>query len=247
MENFRGVFHYITIFNIINCCLIFIYNINYYCLFYFRLNVIHKKHFIHRDFHSGNILLAHQTWLICDLGLSLPANYNLSNNEVYGVIPYIEPEIFMGGTFSKESDIYSISMIMWEFTTGCKPFANIEHDVNLIYKIIDGKRPEITKDTPECFANLMKRCWDSDPSKRPLITEITESLNDWNHNNKYVELFKQAERKRLELIQLKQLGPEFSEKTHPGAIYTSRPLSYLISNLSSMKSFNVKQGMYYIL
>ncbi len=23
---------------------------------------------------------------------------------------------------------------------------------------IDGKRPEITYDTPECFANLMKRC-----------------------------------------------------------------------------------------
>ncbi|PKC66277.1 hypothetical protein RhiirA1_459935 [Rhizophagus irregularis] len=205
------------------------------------LNVIHKNHFIHRDFHSGNILLAHQTWLICDLGLSLPANYSLSNNEVYGVIPYIAPEIFKGGAFSKESDIYSIGMIMWELTTGCKPFANIDHDVDLIYKIIDGKQPEITKDTPECFANLMKRCWDSDPSKRPLITEITESFNNWYHKNKYVEIFKQAEQKRLELIQLKQLGPEFSEKPHPGAIYTSRPLSSMISNLSSTRSFSIKQ------
>src|SRR5438034_747166 len=83
-------------------------------------------------------------------------------NEIYGVIPYIAPEIFMGSSFSKESDIYSIGMIMWELTTGCKPFANIEHDVNLIYEIIDGKQPEITNDTPECFANLMKRCWNSD-------------------------------------------------------------------------------------
>ncbi|EXX76856.1 Ssk22p [Rhizophagus irregularis DAOM 197198w] len=205
------------------------------------LNVIHKNHFIHRDFHSGNILIAHQTWLICDLGLSLPANYSLSNNEVYGVIPYIAPEIFKGGAFSKESDIYSIGMIMWELTTGCKPFANIDHDVDLIYKIIDGKQPEITKDTPECFANLMKRCWDSDPSRRPLITEITESFNNWYHKNKYVEIFKQAEQKRLELIQLKQLGPEFSEKPHPGAIYTSRPLSSMISNLSSTRSFSIKQ------
>uniref|UniRef100_U9UD02 Serine-threonine/tyrosine-protein kinase catalytic domain-containing protein n=1 Tax=Rhizophagus irregularis (strain DAOM 181602 / DAOM 197198 / MUCL 43194) TaxID=747089 RepID=U9UD02_RHIID len=45
---------------------------------------------------------------------------------------------------------------MWELTTGCKPFANVEHDVDLIYKIIDGKRPNITDDTPEDFANLMK-------------------------------------------------------------------------------------------
>ncbi|GBC47785.2 uncharacterized protein OCT59_000357 [Rhizophagus irregularis] len=60
------------------------------------------------------------------------------------------------------------------------------------------------------------------------------------------EVFKQAEKKRLVLIQLKQLGPEFSEKSHPKAIYTSRALSSLISkastiNSSSMISFNVKQ------
>ncbi len=36
---------------------------------------------------------------------------------------------------------------MWELTTGCKPFANVEHDHILIYEIIDGKRPEITHDT----------------------------------------------------------------------------------------------------
>ena len=62
-------------------------------------------------------------------------------------------------------------MIMWELTTGCKPFADVEHNTELIYTIIDGKRPEITNDTPECFANLMKKCWDSDPLKRPLISE----------------------------------------------------------------------------
>ncbi|UZO07195.1 uncharacterized protein OCT59_027490 [Rhizophagus irregularis] len=88
---------------------------------------------------------------------------------------------------------------------------------------------------------ILEGCWDSDPSRRPLITEITESFNNWYHKNKYVEIFKQAEQKRLELIQLKQLGPEFSEKPHPGAIYTSRPLSSMISNLSSTRSFSIKQ------
>ena len=91
----------------------------------------------------GNI----DQYLICDLGLSQPANNTLSNNEIYGVIPYIAPEILKGSKFSKESDIYSMGMIMWELTTGCKPFANIEHDTDLIYRIIDGKRPEITNDT----------------------------------------------------------------------------------------------------
>ncbi|RIA80053.1 hypothetical protein C1645_839381 [Glomus cerebriforme] len=41
-----------------------------------------------------------------DLGLSQPANNTSSNNEIYGVIPYIAPEIFQEFVFSKESDIY---------------------------------------------------------------------------------------------------------------------------------------------
>ncbi|CAG8760476.1 1987_t:CDS:2, partial [Rhizophagus irregularis] len=52
------------------------------------------------------------------------------------------------------------------------------------------------------------------------------------------------EKKRLELIQLKKLGPEFSEKPHPKAIYTSRALSDLISKAStigSMVSLHMKQ------
>src|SRR5438046_3570279 len=120
-----------------------------------------------------------------------------------------------------------MGMIMLELTTGCKTFANVEHNVNLIYKIIDGERPEITNDTPECFSNLMKKCWDSNPSKRPSILEIYNSACKWPET--FEQAFKQAEMERLELIQLKKLGPKFSEKSHPKAIFTSRALSSLIS------------------
>ncbi|POG73185.1 kinase-like domain-containing protein, partial [Rhizophagus irregularis DAOM 181602=DAOM 197198] len=143
------------------------------------LEAIHNENFIHRDFHSGNILFdsndtyKNGKWKTGDLGLSQAVNNNrLSNNEIYGVIPYIAPEIFKGSKFTKEADIYSFGMIMWELTTGCKPFNNIKHDHSLIYKILDGERPKITEDTPECYANLMKSCWDPDPKKRPSIKEI---------------------------------------------------------------------------
>ncbi|RGB31945.1 hypothetical protein C1646_816953 [Rhizophagus diaphanus] len=102
-------------------------------------------------------------------------------------------------------------MIMWELTTGCKPFTNVEHDIQLIYKILDGERPVITNDTPECYANLMEK-------------------------NKHIETFNQAESKRREPINSGKLGPEFSGKPHPNAIFTSRPLSSLISKCSSINS-----------
>jgi serine/threonine protein kinase len=174
---------------------------------------------------SGNLL-----WKIGDLGLSQSANNTLSNNVIYGVIV---PEIIKGSSFSKESDIFSMGMVMWELTTGCKPFANVGR-FRPIIEICKGKRPEITEDTPEFFANLMKGCWDDDPKKRPVNFQIFESVIWYNYSSttKFAEQFEQAENKRLELIQLKKLGPE------PHAIYTSRPLSVLISK-------NLKQGVYY--
>ncbi|PKK69913.1 kinase-like protein, partial [Rhizophagus irregularis] len=165
-------------------------------------------------------------YLIGDLGLSRPANDIPQDNIIYGVISYIAPEIFKGIKFSKSSDIYCTGMIMWELTTGCKPFANVEHDVGLIYKIIDGKRPNITDDTPEDFANLMKKCWNPDPKMRPSATEVCEFFNSWSNMGMDAEYFDQAEKIRLELIKSKILEPDFNEKSHPKATYTSRSITF---------------------
>ena len=102
-------------------------------------------------------------------------------------------------------------MIMWELTTGCKPFANVKHDIHLIYKILDGERPKITEDTPECYANLMKSCWDPDPKKRPSIETIASLLYSFMFGVcAYRVEFKQAEKKRKKLIESKKIGPEFA-------------------------------------
>ncbi|CAB4429316.1 unnamed protein product [Rhizophagus irregularis] len=200
------------------------------------LQTIHEKDFVHRDFHSGNILIEIiendsckiDQYLIGDLGLSQPAND----------IPH-DSKIFKGVKFSKSSDIYCMGMIMWELTTGCKPFANVEHDVDLIYKIIDGKRPNITDDTPEDFANLMKRCWNPDPKMRPSATDVCEIFNSWSNMGMDAEYFNQAEEIRLEFIKSKMLGPDFNGKPHPKAIYTSRSLSSLTGS-PSILTFNTK-------
>ncbi|PKY54122.1 kinase-like protein [Rhizophagus irregularis] len=116
-------------------------------------------------------------------------------------IPYIAPEIFRGYKFSKESDVYCVGMIMWKLTT---------------------------EDTPECYANLMKRCWNANPKKRLLITETCKILNKWYYGNKNLKQFKKAEEKTL-----------FIKKPLPSAIYTSRPLRSFISrcSLNSSKDY----------
>ncbi|CAB5206543.1 uncharacterized protein OCT59_005927 [Rhizophagus irregularis] len=129
--------------------------------------------------------------------------------------------------------------ILWQISEG------------LVYKILDGERPEITEDTPECYANLMKSCWDHDPKKRPSIKDIRLTFGSWAFRGKNKVEFDQAESKRKKLIELKKIGPEFAEKYHSEAIYTSRPLSDLISkcsstNSSSTISYDNKQDSNYI-
>ncbi|GET53111.1 kinase-like domain-containing protein [Rhizophagus irregularis DAOM 181602=DAOM 197198] len=76
-----------------------------------------------------------------DLGISRSATESNNDNEKYGIIPYMAPEIFQGQKYTEASDIYSFGMIMWEFMTGRRPFWDEIHDIELIIKICDAKRP----------------------------------------------------------------------------------------------------------
>ncbi|PKC59872.1 kinase-like protein, partial [Rhizophagus irregularis] len=137
------------------------------------LKVIHESNLTHGDFHDGNILISddYGELFIIDLGLCKPVDDDKKDNEVYGVLPYMAPEILRYTPYTPASDIYSFSMIMWEFTSGIPPFNNRTYDHHLILDICEGERPQIMRDAPECYVNLMKKCWDSNPSNRPTITE----------------------------------------------------------------------------
>ncbi|RIB27561.1 kinase-like domain-containing protein, partial [Gigaspora rosea] len=122
---------------------------------------------IHRDFHSGNILIdGTGEPTIADLGLSKPMNASSDKNAIYGVIPYVAPEVLKGGKFTKKSDIYSFGMIIWEVINGCRPFSDRKHDEYLILDILDGLRPKIPSNILQELIELMNKCWHSDPLKR---------------------------------------------------------------------------------
>src|SRR5207247_2073276 len=178
--------------------------------------------YIHHDLHSGNIL-SHsiRRSQIGDLGLCQQQVVDKKDNpnKIFGVIPYLAPEVLSSKPYTKESDIYSFGMIMWEFTTGKKPFHDRSHDHCLILNILEGKRPEITDDTPEFYANLIKKCWDPKPENRPTAEEIHECLD--KHYDPYEgteenKILKLAESKRQEIIKSeKYLIDEKSHKNHP--------------------------------
>ncbi|EXX70465.1 Ypk2p [Rhizophagus irregularis DAOM 197198w] len=104
---------------------------------------IHKLNLIHCDLHDGNILnhnnekdkddleneVDNNLVFISDLGLCQPVKSSLKKDNIYGVMPFMAPEILRGKPYTPASDIYSFSMIMWEFTSGVPPFNDRAHDL----------------------------------------------------------------------------------------------------------------------
>ena len=84
------------------------------CIAY-DLLIIHSQDLIHCDLHSGNILLnSLKSAYIADLALSITSNIASKSNldGIYGILPYIAPEVLNKHPYTKESDIYSFGIIM---------------------------------------------------------------------------------------------------------------------------------------
>ncbi|CAG8576537.1 6049_t:CDS:1 [Racocetra fulgida] len=199
---------------------------------------IHNAGLIHRNFHSGNILRCfngsqHKT-LISDLGQYKPPDkpilYDNVNINVYGVLPYVAPEVLYGGEYSEASDVYSFGMVMWEITTGLHPFYDRAHDEKLAWDICNGLRPALILETPRCFAELMELCWDANPKRRPDIRELEKIFMSWgwhmgiSQKHDVFDQFISAENERQRLLKSDEL--ESLKKPHPEAIYKSRLLNF---------------------
>src|SRR5437762_9179490 len=74
---------------------------------------IHNAGKVHKDFHSGNILFGKNPY-ISDLGMCQPANSEAQSEGVYGVLPYMAPEVLCGHQYTKAADIYSFGIVMNE-------------------------------------------------------------------------------------------------------------------------------------
>jgi len=117
-----------------------------------------------------------------NLGLCKPVQYFQSlsrKNEIYDVLPFVASEILRGKPYTTASDIYSFFIIMWEFISEIPPFNDKEHDFYLALNICKGEHSETIENTPQCYIDLMKKCWDEDPLKRPNASELQEIIKNW--------------------------------------------------------------------
>ncbi|RGB24380.1 kinase-like domain-containing protein [Rhizophagus diaphanus] len=200
------------------------------------LSEIHERGLILRDFRSGNMInICNQIISITDLELCRPMN--TQNNDTYGVLPYVAPEVLRGKEYTQASDIYGFGIIAYEICTGLPPYHDIAHDRTLAIKICQGLRPTSNYKIPQLILDIIHR-WDDDPLKRPTIAdEVVGLFYDYEREIMYhenTEICKQAEEadeinKDLpSLTALLSNTNTLSYTTHPQEIYPSRILDLKI-------------------
>ncbi|CAB4408526.1 unnamed protein product [Rhizophagus irregularis] len=219
------------------------------------LRVIHNRGFIHHDFHCGNILTIFDAPHITDLGLCRPANVKSSqdsNKKIYGVLPYVAPEVLRGKEYTQASDIYGFGIIAYENCTGLPPYHDVAHDNSLAMKICQGLRPTSNYKIPQLLFDIIIQCWDANPLKRPNANELEKSIwglfvNIRDYENSAI--YKQAK----EADEINKNSPlkvqstlsstgTLSYTTHPQAVYTSKLLDF--KNLPEPKNADNNETEY---
>src|SRR4051812_12229778 len=111
--------------------------------------------------HSDNIFIHQKKIKLADFGLSKRiAEASNNNSKLIGVIPYVDPKSFDNIYYTNDrskyyelnekSNIYSFGVIMWQISSGRRPFypKGVNYDIILALEIQEGKREKIIDGTP---------------------------------------------------------------------------------------------------
>nr|XP_023484922.1 tyrosine-protein kinase ABL1 isoform X3 [Equus caballus] len=143
------------------------------------MEYLEKKNFIHRDLAARNCLVGENHLVkVADFGLS-----RLMTGDTYTAhagakfpIKWTAPESLAYNKFSIKSDVWAFGVLLWEIATyGMSPYPGI--DLSQVYELLEKDyRMERPEGCPEKVYELMRACWQWNPSERPSFAEIHQAF-----------------------------------------------------------------------
>ncbi|CAA6665498.1 unnamed protein product [Spirodela intermedia] len=142
------------------------------------LSYLHSKKVVHRDVKTENMLMDKaRTVKIADFGVArLEAqNPNDMTGET-GTLGYMAPEVLNGHPYNRKCDVYSFGICLWEIYCCDMPYPDLTFAEVSSAVVRQNLRPEIPRCCPSSLGNVMKRCWDANPDRRPEMDEVVAIL-----------------------------------------------------------------------
>lgn len=162
------------------------------------MNYLHNRKpnaIVHRDLKPRNLLQHDAGHLkVADFGLGKfidplaadsDALYEMTGET--GSYRYMAPEVFMHKHYDKSVDVFSFAIIVQEMFEGTTAQRYQLPKSVAIARAKDKQRPGfISESYPRGMKELIKECWDVDPSKRPPFSVIIQRLEKIQQQGGYV-------------------------------------------------------------
>jgi len=138
---------------------------------------------VHRDVSPSNILVSYDGAVkLVDFGIARVRSKNRQTTEsgtLRGKIPYMSPEQSRAGKLDRRSDLFSLGSILYELTTGQRPFEG-PSDFAILEQIVnhDANRPSsVVPDYPPALEAIVGRMLARDREERfQSADEVLEAL-----------------------------------------------------------------------
>ena len=131
----------------------------------------HAYGIIHRDLKPQNILIdENKNVKITDFGIAVAVSQDslTQTNTLMGSVHYLSPEQARGSIATKQSDIYSLGIILFELLTGKVPFEG-ETAVSIALKHFREEIPSVreqNKEIPQALENVIIKATAKEPAER---------------------------------------------------------------------------------
>ena len=132
------------------------------------LDVVHRAGVVHGDLKPDNVMIEsmkQQRLQIIDFGLA--------DHRKGGTLNYAAPERMRGGSSSREADVYSLGLILWELLHGSLPFTEVGLSTALLRR--QKQVPEAQAGEPWLRA-LLTDLLAIEPTHRPTAGELADRL-----------------------------------------------------------------------
>jgi serine/threonine protein kinase len=134
---------------------------------------------LHRDVKTSNLLVQIPSLnvKVCDFGL---ARFKLDHQSVksfVGTASWVAPEVIMSREgYSAKADVYSFAVVLWQIFARAQPYPAL-HATQVMFQVArEGLRPVMPQLVPPLVRQLIVRCWDHDPERRPDFEHIVKEL-----------------------------------------------------------------------
>ncbi|KAM4738553.1 platelet-derived growth factor receptor alpha [Anableps anableps] len=140
-----------------------------------------SKNCVHRDLAARNVLLSQGKIVkICDFGLArdiMHDNNYVSKGSTFLPVKWMAPESIFDNLYTSLSDVWSYGILLWEiFTLGGTPYPGMVVDSSFYNKIKSGYRMSKPEHAPQDVYEMMMKCWNTEPEKRPSFMGLSENV-----------------------------------------------------------------------